>query len=122
MKKIELRKSELVSLIKENIKEFNKPKENSLININELRNIITNIVKETYLNKDNNLNEKWSNDAKIDNTGENTDKTIEDLENEMEGVKKESKKYQDRGEKVPEKIRKKEHQLNFAIQAKRHFK
>jgi hypothetical protein len=37
--------------------------------------------------KKNDLNEKWNNNAKIHNTGENTDKTIDDLENKIESIK-----------------------------------
>jgi|YelNatPaOPRAMG01_1025707.scaffolds.fasta_scaffold55245_2 hypothetical protein len=122
MKKMQLTESELVSMIEKIVKDIKEPKEKTLIKVNELRNIIENIIKETYLNKDNNLNEKWNGDVKIHNTGENTDKTIDDLENELENIKKQSKKYQDRGEKVPEKLLKKEHQLEFAIRAKKHWK
>lgn len=68
------------------------------------------------------LKEKWSGDVEIKKTGEHSDKTIEELEDELETLKKKSKSYQKRGESVPEKITKKEHEINFAIRAKKHWK
>lgn len=45
---------------------------------------------------------------------------IGDLEAEKEKLKKENDKYQERGEKVPQKNREKMSELIFAIRAKKH--
>jgi len=70
------------------------------------------------IQENNSIDEKWDSNAKINNTGENSDKTIEELKKELNNIKTQSKKYKDKGDKIPENITKKEKQLNFAIRAK----
>lgn len=65
------------------------------------------------------VNERWDTDVEIKSTGKYADKTVEELESELSDVKAKSKKHQDDGEDVPRTIIRKEHQLNFAIRAKK---
>ena len=81
--------------------------------------------KRTEVAKDvlkENINEKWDEDVEIKHTGENTAKSIEELEGELANLKKKSKAHQDKDEAVPEEIKKKERQINFAIRAKKKWK
>jgi hypothetical protein len=59
------------------------------------------------------LNEKWDEDVEVEKTGEYADKTIEELEKELEKLKKDPNKT--------EVLKKKEHQINFALRAKRNW-
>jgi len=67
------------------------------------------------------VEEKWDSNVKINKTGENSKKSVGQIDKELSGIEKKSKAIQDRGEKVPEDIKKKEHQLNFAKRAKNHW-
>ncbi|MFA5300661.1 MAG: DUF3008 family protein, partial [Lutibacter sp.] len=66
----------------------------------------------------NTLEEKWDIDVEIKNTGENTKQSVGELKAQLNNLKKKSEKYQDKDKPVPEDIKKKEHQKNFAIRAK----
>jgi len=66
--------------------------------------------------------EAWDTTTPIKKTGEYAGKTIDQLQSELSALKARSKTYQDKGEAVPEDIKTKEHQLNFAIRAKRNWK
>lgn len=68
------------------------------------------------------INEKWSKDVKVKKTGEHADKTVEELRSELETLKNKSKRYQDKGKKVPQSIIDKEGELKFAIRAKTGWK
>ena len=68
------------------------------------------------------INEKWSKDVKVKKTGEHADKTVEELRSELETLKNKSKRYQDKGKKVPQSIFDKEGELKFAIRAKTGWK
>ena len=68
------------------------------------------------------ITEKWDNEAKIKKTDEYSGKTIDELESMLQKLKDRSKTYQDKNEKVPEEIKKKEKQINFAIRAKKNWK
>lgn len=65
-----------------------------------------------------NLDEKWAGDADIKSTGEHAGKTIEQLKSQLASLKAQSKAHHDKGEKVPEDIKKKEKQILFALRAK----
>jgi hypothetical protein len=65
------------------------------------------------------LNEKWDKEVKIKKTDEYSGKTIDELESMLQNLKDRSKTYQDKNEKVPDEIKKKERQINFAIRSKR---
>jgi chaperonin cofactor prefoldin len=80
----------------------------------ELRTIIREEMKR--------MREAWDTDTDIKQTGEHAGKTIAQLQGELETLKKRSKTYQEKGESVPEEIKKKEHQITFAIRAKRNWK
>lgn len=64
------------------------------------------------------LNEKWNKDVKVKKTGEYADKTKDELEGMLDNLKAKSKKYQEKGEKVPKKIKEKESEIVFALRAK----
>lgn len=64
------------------------------------------------------LNEKWNGDAKVKKTGEYSGKSEEELKSKMSSLKAQSKSHQDKGEKVPEDVKKKEKQVMFALRAK----
>lgn len=68
------------------------------------------------------MNEKWDSDAEIEHTGEYEDKTVDELQKQLDNLKSRSKKYQDKGKDVPESIKKKEKQVMFAIRAKKNWK
>jgi len=85
--------------------------------ITKLTDIIDDIVEEEL-----NINEKWKGDVKVKKTGEYADKSISQLKSELEKVKKKSKQYQDKGQDVPDSIVEKEHQILFAIRAKKNWK
>ena len=68
------------------------------------------------------MNEKWNKDVKIKSTGEHAGKTVAEIDKELSNLKKRSQSYQDKGEKVPEEIKEKEHELNFAKRAKTGWK
>jgi hypothetical protein len=68
------------------------------------------------------MNEKWDKDVKIKSTGEHAGKTVAEIDKELSNLKKRSQTYQDKGEKVPEDIKEKEHELNFAKRAKTGWK
>ena len=83
--------------------------------ITTLKSILEDIVEEE-------LNEKWEGDVDVEKTGEYADKSISQLKSELEKVKKKSKQYQDKGQDVPDNVIEKEHQILFAIRAKKHWK
>ena len=60
------------------------------------------------------VSEKWDGDSKVKSTGENSGKTIEQLEKEAESLRAKD----DKTEAESKKLR----QINFAIRAKRKFK
>lgn len=68
------------------------------------------------------INEKWEKNVKIHSTGEHADKNIGEIDDELDTLKKRSKRYQDEGKKVPRKIRERESELNFAKRAKQGWK
>ena len=68
------------------------------------------------------ITEKWDKNVKIHSTGEHSDKTIEEIDDELDILKNRSKKYQEEGKKVPKKVRERESELNFAKRAKRGWK
>jgi uncharacterized protein YoxC len=71
--------------------------------------------------EENELEEKWKDDAKVRKTGEYAGKTLEELQKELASLKEKSKKYQDKDEDVPQDIIRKEAQVKFAIRAKRNW-
>jgi predicted HTH domain antitoxin len=66
--------------------------------------------------------EKWDGDVKVKKTGEYSDKTIQELEQELDELKAKSKSYQEQDKSVPKKIIEKEAEIKFAIRAKKHWK
>lgn len=68
------------------------------------------------------LDEKWEGDEEIDQTGEYADKTVTQLRQMKSDLNKQSDEYQEKGEKVPDSLEKKQDQVNFAIRSKTGWK
>ena len=68
------------------------------------------------------LNEKWKEDVEIKKTGEHAGKSVEKIDKELSNLKKKSQSYQDKDKKVPDEVREKQSELNFAKRAKTGWK
>ena len=66
--------------------------------------------------------EKWEGDVEIEHTGEHSEKTIEQINSEIKKLKTKSEAYKNKGQKVPQTIRKKMSELYFAKRAKQGWK
>lgn len=68
---------------------------------------------------ENELREKWKGDVKVKKTGEYSDKSISDLDSRIKALKDLSGKYQEKGERVPKKLKEKMSELYFAKRSKK---
>jgi len=79
---------------------------------------------KTIMNFDKFVNEKWSGDVKVKQTGEHAGKTIAEINKEITALKDKhaAAKEKDKGYKVSDTDRTKMSQLLFAKRAKKHWK
>lgn len=68
------------------------------------------------------VNEKWEGDVEVEQTGEYSDMSIEELNSAISKLKKQNDKFKEDGKKVPQKNRTKMSQLYFAKRAKQGWK
>lgn len=79
---------------------------------------LTDLIEEV-INQSQTITEKWEGDVEVKSTGQYSDMTIEELDAAIKRLKSQNDKYQEKGEKVPEKNRTKMSQLYFAKRAKK---
>ena len=72
--------------------------------------------------KERNLDEKWAQEVEVKKTGEHADKSIKQIDAEIEKLLKQSDRYKDSDRKVPKRIKEKLGELYFAKRAKKGFK
>jgi hypothetical protein len=65
------------------------------------------------------LEEKWKGDVKVKKTGEHAGKSISDINSRLKALKDLSQSYQDKGERVPKKLKEKISELYFAKRSKK---
>lgn len=65
------------------------------------------------------LEEKWKGDVKVKKTGEHAGKSISDIDSRLKALKDLSQNYQDKGERVPKKLKEKMSELYFAKRSKK---
>jgi hypothetical protein len=65
------------------------------------------------------LEEKWKGDVKVKKTGEHAGKSISDIDSKIKALKDLSQSYQDKGERVPKKLKEKMSELYFAKRSKK---
>jgi hypothetical protein len=65
------------------------------------------------------LEEKWKGDVKVKKTGEHAGKSISDIDSRLKALKDLSQSYQDKGERVPKKLKEKMSELYFAKRSKK---
>lgn len=65
------------------------------------------------------LEEKWKGDVKVKKTGEHAGKSISDIDSRIKALKDLSQSYQDKGERVPKKLKEKMSELYFAKRSKK---
>jgi hypothetical protein len=65
------------------------------------------------------LEEKWKGDVKVKKTGEHAGKTISELDSRIKALKDLSQSYQEKGERVPKKLKEKISELYFAKRSKK---
>jgi hypothetical protein len=66
-----------------------------------------------------NLHEKWKGDVKVKKTGEHAGKSISDIDSRIKALKDLSQSYQEKGERVPKKLKEKISELYFAKRSKK---
>lgn len=72
--------------------------------------------------KERNLDEKWAQEVEVKKTGEHADKSIKQIDAEIEKLLRQSDRYKDSDRKVPKRIKEKLGELYFAKRAKKGFK
>jgi hypothetical protein len=65
------------------------------------------------------LEEKWKGNVKVKKTGEHAGKSISDIDSRIKALKDLSQSYQDKGERVPKKLKEKMSELYFAKKSKK---
>ena len=65
------------------------------------------------------LREKWESDVKVKKTGEHAKKSISDIDLRIKALKDLSQSYQEKGERVPKKLKEKMSELYFAKRSKK---
>ena len=65
------------------------------------------------------LEEKWKGDVKVKKTGEHAGKSISDIDSRLKALKDLTQSYQDKGERVPKKLKEKISELYFAKRSKK---
>jgi len=65
------------------------------------------------------LKEKWKGNVKVKKTGEHAGKSISDIDSRIKALKDLSQSYQDKGERVPKKLKEKMSELYFAKKSKK---
>jgi len=65
------------------------------------------------------LDEKWKGDVKVKKTGEHAGKSIADIDLQIRSLKDLTQKYQEKGEKVPKRLKEKMSELYFAKRSKK---
>jgi hypothetical protein len=65
------------------------------------------------------LEEKWKGDVKVKKTGEHAGKSISDIDSRLKALKDLSQSYQEKGERVPKKLKEKMSELYFAKRSKK---
>lgn len=89
-----------------------------------IRVIESNSTMKTIMNFDSFLNEKWTGDVKVKQTGEHAGKTIAEINKEITSLKDKHDKAKEKNKnyKVSDADRTKMSQLLFAKRAKKHWK